>query len=147
MSPSDMKKQFEQYSAIFNLIVMGSAIIALIVGALSVINTMAMSVAERVKEIGLRKAIGAKTNQVLREYLTEASLIGLAGGLVGLALGALLVAGINGATAGTGNQIFEVTTRLAIGTVVFATILGTVAGFFPALRAARLNPVDALRSE
>jgi putative ABC transport system permease protein len=146
-SPSEAKQQFEQFSVTFNLIVMGSALIALIVGALSVLNTMAMSVAERVKEIGLKKAIGARTGQVLREFLFEAATIGLVGGLVGLGLGALLVGGINGATVSSGTQIFEVTSRLAIGTLVFATVLGAVAGFFPALNAARLNPVDALRTE
>ncbi len=147
MSSSELKKSVEQTSAIFNLVVIGSALIALIVGALSVINTMAMSVAERVKEIGLKKAIGARTGQVLREFLTEAATIGLLGGLIGLGLGALLVQLINGATASSGAQIFEITGRLAIGTVLFATILGAVAGFVPALRAARLNPVDALRTE
>jgi putative ABC transport system permease protein len=146
-SPSEAKKQFEQFSVTFNLIVMGSALIALIVGALSVLNTMAMSVAERVKEIGLKKAIGARTGQVLREFLFEAAAIGLVGGLVGLGLGTLLVGGINGATVQSGTQIFEVTGRLAIGTLIFATVLGAVAGFFPALNAARLNPVDALRTE
>jgi putative ABC transport system permease protein len=146
-SPSEAKQQFESFSVMFNLIVLGSALIALIVGALSVVNTMAMSVAERVKEIGLKKAIGARTGQVLREFLGEAAMIGLVGGLVGLGLGALLVAGINGATVSSGAQVFAVTSRLAIGTVIFATVLGAVAGFFPALRAARLNPVDALRAE
>jgi putative ABC transport system permease protein len=147
LSPTEMKQQFEQFSLTFNLIVMGSALIALIVGALSVINTMAMSVSERVKEIGLKKAIGARTGQVLREFLLEAGVIGLIGGVVGLTLGSVLVSGINGATAHTGMQIFEVTSRLAIGTLLFATILGACAGFFPALHAARLNPVEALRTE
>jgi ABC-type antimicrobial peptide transport system permease subunit len=147
VSPTDAKKALQQVSAIFNLIVMGSAIIALVVGALSVINTMAMAVAERVKEIGLKKAIGAKTTQVLRDFLTEALLMGFLGGLIGLGLGSLLVNVINSATASTGNEVFAVTTRLAVGTVVFATFLGAAAGLLPALRAARLNPVDALRSE
>src|SRR5262249_19889648 len=145
-SPSQAKQQFEQFSAIFNLIVLGSALIALIVGALSVLNTMAMSVAERIKEIGLKKAIGARTGQVLREFLAEAAAIGLVGGLVGLGLGALLVGAINGATAASGTQIFAVTTRLTVGTLLFATVLGAVAGFLPALNAARLNPVEALRT-
>ncbi|HEY8283198.1 MAG TPA: ABC transporter permease, partial [Chloroflexota bacterium] len=69
------------------------------------------------------------------------------GGLVGLGLGSLLAFGINAGTAHTGTQIFAVTTRLAVGTVLFATFLGTAAGVFPSLRAARLNPVDALRAE
>ena len=147
MSPSAMKQQFQQFSVTFNLIVLGSALIALIVGALSVINTMATSVTERVKEIGLKKAIGARTGQVLRDYLYEATAIGLLGGVLGLGLGSLLVMTINGATAHSGTQIFAVTGRLALGAVLFATALGAVAGFFPALRAALLNPVEALRTE
>lgn len=147
MSPSAMKQQFQQFNVTFNLIVLGSALIALIVGALSVINTMATSVTERVKEIGLKKAIGARTGQVLREYLYEATAIGLLGGALGLGLGSLLVMAINGATVHSGTQIFAVTGRLALGAVLFATALGAVAGFFPALRAATLNPVDALRTE
>jgi putative ABC transport system permease protein len=147
VSPSAAKQQFEQFSTTFNLIVLGSALIALIVGALSVINTMAMSVAERVKEIGLKKAIGARTGQVLREFLFEAGAIGLLGGLIGLALGGLLVTAVNGATAGSGTVIFAITARLAVGAVLFAAALGAVAGFFPALRAAYLDPVEALRAE
>ncbi|MGH2344032.1 MAG: ABC transporter permease [Chloroflexota bacterium] len=146
-SPTEAKQQFEQFSMTFNLIVIGSALVALIVGALSVINTMAMSVAERVKEIGLKKAIGARTGQVLREFLGEAAMIGLVGGLIGLGVGSLLVTGINSATMSSGTQIFVVTSRLAIGTIIFATVLGAVAGFFPALRASRLSPVEALRAE
>ena len=145
LSPRDMQKQLDQIGVVFNLIIMGSAVIALIVGSLSVINTMAMSVAERVKEIGLKKAIGAHTSHILREYLAEAAVIGFLGGIAGLALGSLVVYLINSST--TTTQIFAVTERLAIGSVVFATILGMGAGLFPALRAARLNPVDALRSE
>ncbi len=147
LSPAAMKAQFQQLSLTFNLITLGSALIALIVGTLSVINTMATSVAERVKEIGLKKAIGARTGQVLGEFLGEAAAIGLVGGLVGLGLGSLLAFGINAGTAHTGTQIFAVTTRLAVGTVLFATFLGTAAGVFPSLRAARLNPVDARRAE
>ena len=108
---------------------------------------MATSVTERVKEIGLKKAIGARTGQVLREFLFEAAAIGLLGGLVGLGLGSLLVMAINGATAHTGTQIFAVTGRLALGRGPLRHGLGAVAGFFPALRAAWLNPVDALRTE
>jgi len=147
LSPSEAKQQFEQLSLTFNLIALGSTLVALIVGALSVVNTMAMSVSERVKEIGLKKAIGARTGQVLREFLCEASAIGLVGGLLGLGLGSLLVGGVNSATAHTGTQIFVVTERLAIGALLFATVLGAGAGFFPALQAARLKPVEALRME
>ena len=101
----------------------------------------------QIPDARLKKAIGARTGQVLREYLYEATAIGLLGGALGLGLGSLLLMAINGATVHSGTQIFAVTGRLALGAVLFATALGAVAGFFPALRAATLNPVDALRTE
>jgi putative ABC transport system permease protein len=147
LSPAEMKKQFQQASVIFNLIILGSALIALIVGGLSVINTMIMSVSERTREIGIKKAVGAKTRHILWEYLLEAGLIGLIGGLIGLSFGSLLASGINSSTASKGVEIFLVSQRLVISALAFAIILGAVAGIYPAVHAARLDPVKALRTE
>lgn len=146
-SPQQMLDTFDQASLIFNLIIIGSALIALIVGSLSVINTMIMSVSERVKEIGIKRAVGARTRHILIEYLAESGVIGLAGGLVGLGLGSLTVLLVNYFTRDLGVVIFAITPRLAIGAVVFATVLGIVAGIYPAWRAAKLDPVKALRGE
>jgi putative ABC transport system permease protein len=130
-----------------NYILYGVALIALVVGALSVINTMTMSVSERTREIGMRKAIGASDGQIVRQFLGESGIIGLIGGVTGLFLGwaAALVA--NKALENSGMSLFLVTPRLAIGSVVFAIFLGIVAGFMPSLHAARMKPVDALRYE
>ena len=145
-SPKKTKEDFVQFSAIFNLMTFGSALIALIVGGMSVVNTMIMSVTERTREIGIKKAIGAKTRHVLQEYLIEAAMIGFVGGLLGLGAGTLIVNAINNQATG-GNEIFLITNRLRIGSIAFATSLGVLAGIYPAWHAARLNPVEALKAD
>ncbi|MHB9144619.1 MAG: ABC transporter permease [Symbiobacteriia bacterium] len=144
-SPSEARRQIAGFSAIFNLIILGSALVALLVGGLSIMNTMVVSVAERVREIGLKKAVGATDRDILQEFLAESAVIGLVGGLLGLFAGGLLVAVVNRLTAAGGTTIFSVTPRLALGSLTFAALLGVVAGLVPALRAARLDPIEALR--
>ncbi len=146
-SPQKMLDTFDQASLMFNLIILGSALIALIVGSLSVINTMIMAVSERTREIGIKKAVGARTRNIMLEYLTESGIIGFTGGLFGLGLGSLTVLIINSATKSLGTVIFTVTPRLAIGAVLFAIVLGVIAGIYPAFRAAKMDPVKALRNE
>jgi len=148
LGPSELKEPLQTSNLVFQFIIVGVAMIALIVGGLSVINTMVMSVAERVREIGIKKAVGASDGDILREYLAEAVAIGALGGLLGLAVGWLAVNVLNDfATQATGGPIFQVTLRLAAGSVAFAAALGAVAGLLPAFRAARLRPVEALRAE
>ncbi len=135
--------------ALFNVIMLSGAIIAALVGGLAVINTMIMSVNERTREIGLKKAIGASDGEIIREFVSEAALLGLIGGLVGLGLGTGFANLLNEATAEAlgGTSIFSVTPRLAVIAVSFAMGLGAIAGLYPAWNAARLNPVEALREE
>lgn len=147
ISPADGKKMIESVSVLMNAIIVGSALIALLVGSLSVINTMIMSVSERKREIGIKKAVGAHDRHIIKEYLIESSMIGLLGGLMGLGLGSVIVYGINKATEAKNIQIFQITPRLAIGSIVFAIVLGAVAGLYPAWHAARINPVKALKDE
>ena len=134
-------------TAIFNAIIIGVAAISLIVGGLSVINTMAMTVAERTREIGIKRAIGGSRRRIVRELVAEAGLIGLLGGLVGLLLGAVAVYLANEAGRSSGTVLFDLTPGTAIFAVAFSTILGMVAGIIPAWTAARLDPVSALRYE
>jgi putative ABC transport system permease protein len=147
ISPREAERQISQFSLIFNAILLGIGFIALIVGGLSIINTMVMSVSERVQEIGLKKAIGAETRSILSEYLLESSLIGLLGGLTGMVLGVAAIVLLNRATASSNVTVFAVTPTVVVGPVLFAVLLGTLAGVFPALRAARLRPVEALRED
>ena len=123
------------------------AIISLVVGGLSVINTMAMSVAERTREIGIKRAIGGSRGRIIRELVVEAGVIGFIGGLVGLGLGALVVVLGNEIGRDSGTVLFDLTPGTAIFAVAFSTILGILAGVIPAWSAARLDPVEALRYE
>ncbi|MBA2374055.1 MAG: ABC transporter permease [Chloroflexi bacterium] len=132
---------------IFNAIIIGVAAISLVVGGLSVINTMAMSVQERTREIGIKRAIGGARGRVVRELVMEAGLIGFIGGGIGLGLGALVVVVANEAGRTSGTVLFELTTGTGIFALAFSTILGMVAGIIPAWSAARLDPVQALRHE
>ena len=145
--PAAFAKEVGNATKILNAIVYGIALISLLVGGLSVINTMTMSVAERTREIGIRKAIGASHGQVVRLFLAESGFIGLLGGISGLLLGWTFTLMANAAGNSAGTSLFLVTGRLALGAVLFAVVLGVVSGIYPSLHAARLNPVAALRYE
>jgi putative ABC transport system permease protein len=145
--PKAFQEQIASATKIFSGILYGIAIIALFVGGLSVINTMTMSVNERTREIGVRKAIGASDGQIVRQFLGEAGIIGLIGGISGLALGWIAAVVANKLLESSDLNLFLVTPRLAIGAVVFAVFLGLVSGLYPSLHAARLEPVVALRYE
>ncbi|HEV2309763.1 MAG TPA: ABC transporter permease [Acidimicrobiia bacterium] len=121
----------------------GIAVISLLVGGIGVMNIMLVSVTERIREIGVRKAIGAAPSVIRRQFLVEASVLGLAGGLLGVALGilgAVLVPQFS-------DQRVILSVPASIGAIVVAVGIGVVFGVYPASRAARLAPIDALRSE
>jgi putative ABC transport system permease protein len=121
----------------------GIAVIALLVGGIGVMNIMLVSVTERYREIGVRKAIGARPSLIRRQFLLEASVLGLAGGVLGVALGLLGAVLI---PAFTSSQVI-ISIPAAAGAIVVAIGIGVVFGVYPASRAARLAPIDALRSE
>ena len=115
--------------------------LSLFVGGIGIMNIMFVSVAERTREIGIRKAIGAKRRTILIQFLTEASTICLLGGLVGLAIAYPMTKLIN-------KFMPTQMSMTIIGIAILVSLLtGVISGFFPAWRAARMNPVDALRSE
>jgi putative ABC transport system permease protein len=142
-------KQIKQQLAVFNVIMMSGALLAAVVGGLAVINTMIMSVNERTREIGVKKAIGATNLDIIKEYLLEAAVIGVIGGILGLGLGTGMANLLNLTAAESlgGTEIFTVTPRLAVIALLFAVGLGSFGGLYPAWRAARLDPVTALRAE
>ncbi len=147
MTGADFDQQIGSSTAILNSILVGIALISLLVGGLSVVNTMAMSIAERTREIGIKRAIGAGRGRIVREFVIESALIGFLGGAIGLILGALVVTVVNEAGRSSGTVLFELTLGTAVTAIAFSTILGAVAGLVPAANAARLDPVTALRYE
>jgi putative ABC transport system permease protein len=145
--PSDLVNSFKQGGAIFTAITAAAALLAMIIGGLSVVTTMFMALAERVREIGHKKAVGVSTLNIMGEFLAEATLIGFLGGVIGYALGALITIVANTSTPPGQSTLFLITPSLTILAIGFATALGAVAGVLPAWRAARLDPVIALRNE
>jgi putative ABC transport system permease protein len=149
LSPKQEMAQISQTMVVFNVIVLGGALLAAVVGGLAVVNTMIMSVNERTREIGIKKALGAENSTIVREYLSEAALIGLFGGAAGLWFGWVVTVLLNVVVAGSqgGSDVWQVTPRLIVLVIGFAFALGLVAGVYPAWSAARLDPVQALRAE
>jgi putative ABC transport system permease protein len=119
------------------------AAVSLLVGGIGIMNIMLVSVTERTREIGIRLAIGAHERHILVQFLAEATVLSLFGGLIGIALG-LSLAGLAAVTLSIPFSPSPGVIALAVG---FSALIGTVFGFFPALRGARLDPIVALRHE
>ena len=119
------------------------ASISLLVGGIGVMNIMLVSVTERTKEIGLKKAIGARKKTILGQFLTEASVLTSIGGIIGVVTG-IGLSKVVGKVTGSPTAISVPSIVIA---VLFSTVIGVVFGLLPSLKAANLNPIDALRSE
>jgi putative ABC transport system permease protein len=146
--PTKMMDTVNGLIGLINAVVWSMAAIALIVSALSIINTMTMAVGERTREIGVKRALGASRWRVGRDVLLESAVMGALGGVGGLVLGALVATGLNAAmVSATGTSILLVTGRLLLGTLVFAIALGIMGGLWPARHASRLDPSAALAYE
>ena len=130
-------------SATLTLLLGGIASISLIVGGIGIMNIMLVSVRERTREIGIRKAVGARGRDILAQFLIEALTLSLLGGLIGIVLG-LAVSALIGQLAGWGFQFNPTTVAAA---VLFSLAVGVVFGVWPARQAARLDPITALRYE
>jgi putative ABC transport system permease protein len=144
LSQAEIVSAFAQVTNVLTTFLAVIAAISLLVGGIGIMNIMLVSVTERTREIGLRKAVGAKQGDILWQFLTEAITIAVVGGTLGLVLG----------TAGTfliGRLSDSLSPGVAWGSVVlaigFSAAVGLFFGIFPARRAARLNPIDALRYE
>jgi putative ABC transport system permease protein len=133
----------EASSRVLALLLAAVASVSLLVGGIGIMNIMLVSVTERTREIGLRMAVGARTRDILGQFLVEAVTLSLIGGLIGVALGiggSLLIAQL------AGWRILISPQAIALA-VAFAFVIGVFFGFYPARKAARLNPVEALRFE
>jgi putative ABC transport system permease protein len=135
-------KWFHQQTATIAVIGLFVTSLSLFVGGIGIMNIMFVSVVERTREIGVRKAIGAKRRTILLQFLTEAACICLFGGMIGLSLAWLITLAVT-------KWLFPASLSLNIAAiaVLVSLLTGVVSGFMPAWRAARMDPVEALRSE
>ena len=130
-------------SGLLTVLLGGIASISLIVGGIGIMNIMLVSVRERTREIGIRKAIGARSRDILAQFLVEALVISLLGGLIGIVAG-VIASAVIGQVAGWGFAFNPLTVVVA---VAFSLFVGVVFGVWPARQAARLDPIVALRYE
>jgi len=143
MNQSDMLETASDVTGTFTVLLAAIAGISLLVGGIGIMNMMLTTVTERTREIGLRKAIGARKRDISLQFLTEATVLTFLGGILGVVFGAIVSIGLN---------YFDVTeTQVSISSVLLAfgvsALIGIVFGYYPAKRAANLNPIDALRYE
>ena len=150
----DTVSEISQFFSFFRAILAAFGLIALVVAALGMFNTLTISLLERIREVGLLKALGMKNRDVYRVFLTESLIIGVGGGILGLMIGLFLGKGIDfalsilAARAGTDQiELFVTPWFFALAVSLFSIIVGFVTGWYPARRAVKINPLDALRFE
>jgi putative ABC transport system permease protein len=143
VSPAELLAEQRRTQRIFEMVMVAIASISLLVGGIGIMNIMLASVLERTREIGIRRAIGARRTDIVRQFVMETTLIAVAGGTVGLVVGASLSRGI-ASFAGWSTIISTGSLVLAFSVSV---LIGLVSGVYPAMKAARLDPVEALHYE
>ncbi|HIS46666.1 MAG TPA: ABC transporter permease [Candidatus Scybalocola faecigallinarum] len=136
-------RNLQELSASTNQQLIWIASISLLVGGIGVMNIMLVSVTERTQEIGLKKAIGARKNRILAQFLTEAAVLTSLGGIIGIIAGIILAEVISRIS----STPVAISVTAIIGSVVFSVVIGIVFGLLPSIKAANLNPIDALRHE
>jgi ABC-type antimicrobial peptide transport system permease subunit len=133
----------EQSSKTLSLLLASAAAISLLVGGIGIMNIMLVSVTERTREIGIRRAVGARAGDVLRQFLAEAIALSVIGGLAGIALGAV--------ASGVIAQMLKWSTSVSPASIALsfavAAAVGVFFGYYPARQASRLDPIDSLRYE
>jgi putative ABC transport system permease protein len=147
--PLDILRNAEQLSRTFNFLLGGIAAISLLVGGIGIMNIMLASITERTKEIGIRRALGAKQKHITLQFLIETTVISLTGGIIGIALGAVVATVLPPIVHFFSGQNYP--TQLAswsiIGSFVVSALVGIGFGLYPAMTAAKMNPIEALRHE
>ena len=141
--PAGLLEQRRRTQFIFNVVMLCIAGISLLVGGIGIMNIMLATVLERTREIGIRRAIGARQADIIRQFLTEAVLISIVGGVIGIAFGFGL-SGIIGAAAGWSTVVSSASIAVAFGVSVG---IGLLFGIYPAVQAAKLDPIEAIRYE
>ena len=143
----DVLKEFQASLATFSFFLSSVGAISLIVGGIGIMNIMLVSVSERTREIGIRKAIGAKRRDILVQFLIEAAVLSLSGGLIGLSLALLLSLFMQHIPMGEMTAGAQVSVGVVILALTVSIGIGVVSGTYPAFRAARLDPIESLRHE
>ena len=128
---------------IFNSLLTAVASVSLLVGGIGIMNIMLVSVTERTREIGLRMAVGAKSSDILRQFLVEATTLCGIGGVIGVFLAAGVVTVLEAYT----EYVAVIEYHIVVISLVFSALIGMFFGYYPALKASRLQPIDALRYE
>jgi putative ABC transport system permease protein len=140
---ADLVSASASVAGVFTALLGGSAAISLIVGGIGIMNIMLVSVTERTREIGIRRAIGARAGDILRQFLIESVVLSFCGGVAGVALGVLVSAVIN---ASFGWQV-GLSLDAVLGSLLFCMVIGVFFGSWPARKAAALDPITALRAD
>lgn len=139
-------EQFTAMAAMITLVAGGIVGISLLVGGVGIMNIMLVSVSERTREIGLRKAVGARPSAILLQFLVEAVMLCLIGGLIGLLIGQLITTGLASIPQAKLDKAYIPVWAVGLS-FGFSAFVGVVFGMFPAIKAARLDPIEALRHE
>ena len=143
----DTIETLQSTESTFVLLLGAIAGISLLVGGIGIMNIMMVSVTERIREIGVRKAMGAKRRDIAAQFLSEATFLSIGGGLVGVGLGLGLSAIVDGMTIGGDEFATVFSGDIAVLALVVSAAVGLFFGIYPAIRAARLHPIEALRHE
>lgn len=144
----DFLQTFAAITGVLTIFLGGIAGISLLVGGIGIMNIMLVSVTERTREIGLRKALGARRRDILIQFLTESSLLSLIGGIIGILLGWVIAYAVGQIAVANGTDFIPVVTTDAVAlATIFSAAVGLFFGIYPANRAANLEPVEALRYE
>jgi putative ABC transport system permease protein len=143
MNQAEVMEMAEQTSQVFTMLLAGIASVSLLVGGIGIMNIMLVSVTERTREIGLRKALGARGHDILTQFLIESMVLSVLGGLIGILFG-VVGSTIVGNVAGWN---VSVTPQSVILSFSFSAVVGVFFGLYPASQASKLNPIDALRYE
>ena len=146
IATSTMESMTESMSEMVHTVSLAISLIAgisLLVGGIGVMNIMLVSVTERTREIGLKKALGARKRRILFQFLTEAAVLTLLGGIIGVAVGIALAYIISGVSA----VPVAISGTAIVVAVLFSTLIGVIFGLIPSVKAANMNPIDALRYE
>lgn len=143
--PSELSRLLRSSTAFFSALLVGLGTLALVIGGLSLANTIAAAVFERVRDFGVKRALGATDVQIGREVVAEAVAVTLTGGVAGIVLAVLLGAAVDGWVARQGQQLFFFSARLLAGALVFSVLLGMTAATYATLRLVALSPAEAIR--